>query len=686
MKRNVTKALSCCLALSMALALVPAAAMAADEPQDEATVIQDVASDEESTEVEAVEAEDPAEVEAEDSAEALAEADDPAEAAEPAEVPVEAEPEAAAQDEGPSEPKEADGWRFQDGTRVSQESVETSDDQDDEGLVLEAMAGFVMWEKDSKGRYISSNGKPILGVVARGVDVSEWNGKVNWEVAKENDVSFAIIRVGGRFMTSRKLYGDEQYKRNTSECERLGIPYGVYFFSTALTAKEAQEEAKYTIAQLKGLDPSMPVYLDLEWDHFDELYYEKGAATVRKTLAEVSKAFCAEIEKAGYQPGVYASTSWWENYLTDTCFDAWPKWVAQYYSRCEYQGNYQMWQCTGVGSIKGFEDGSDGVDINFYYGEDGWANPAETKAWTRLWGQNAFGTMEAISQEGWSDGSSKSVVVATSDGYWDALSASALAGKLGCPVLMTQKGELNAFTALEIKRLGATTAYVVGGTAAVSADVDAQLKAAGVVTVKRVWGQNAAGTARAVAAELGSGHAKTCFVATWTGYWDALSASPVSYAKGMPIFLTEGSANTLSQDTLDAITKGGYTSVVVAGGTAAVPSSVDDQLEGIGVSVTRCWGKTAHETSVALANYGLEQGLSAKGMGVATSGGYWDALTGAALCGKRESVLVLVSDTNLAAIDDFVAKHAKDVSQGVVLGGTAAVPTGIWDELAGVTG
>ena len=686
MKRNVTKALSCCLALSMALALVPAVAVAADEPQDEATVIQDVASDEESTEVEAVEAEDPAEVEAEDSAEALAEADDPAEAAEPAEMPAEAEPEAAAQDEGPSEPREADGWRFQDGTRVSQESVETSDDQDDGGLVLEAMAGFVMWEKDSKGRYISSNGKPILGVVSRGVDVSEWNGKVNWEVAKENDVSFAIIRVGGRFMTSRKLYGDEQYKRNTSECERLGIPYGVYFFSTALTAKEAQEEAKYTIAQLKGLDPSMPVYLDLEWDHFDELYYEKGAATVRKTLAEVSKAFCAEIEKAGYQPGVYASTSWWENYLTDKCFDAWPKWVAQYYSRCEYKGNYQMWQCTGVGSIKGFEDGSDGVDINFYYGEDGWANPAETKAWTRLWGKDAFGTMEAITQEGWADGSCRDVVIATSEGYWDALSASSLAGKLGCPVLITPKDELNAQTALEIKRLGATTAYVVGGPAAVSSDVDSQLKAAGIVTVERVYGKDAAGTSREVAAKLGSGPAKTCFVATSTGYWDALSAGPISYAKGMPIFLTDGATNTLSQDTLDAITKGGYTNAVVAGGKAAVPAEVDGQLEGIGVKVARCSGKTAHETSVALANYGLEQGLSAKAMGVATSGGYWDALTGAALCGKRESVLVLVSDTNLSAVDDFVAKHTKDVSQGVVLGGMAAVSTGVWDELVSAEG
>ncbi|MDO5708732.1 MAG: GH25 family lysozyme [Coriobacteriales bacterium] len=243
-------------------------------------------------------------------------------------------------------------FRYQDGERAATEYVEGTDEDE-----LSAQAQFVMWTRNSKGNYVSSNGKEIPGALRRGIDVSEWNGTIDWAKVKNDDVSFAIIRCGGTFMTSRKQYGDDEFLRNCQECERLGIPYGVYFFSTAKNVSDAKKEAAFTLNCLKGLKPTMPIYYDLEWE-------DLASTSNRKMFADISTTFCEAIAAAGYTPGVYASTSWWENYLTDPCFNRWTKWVAQYYSRCEYEGDYDIWQCTSVATIKGIS-GSNNVDLNF---------------------------------------------------------------------------------------------------------------------------------------------------------------------------------------------------------------------------------------------------------------------------------------------------------------------------------
>ena len=215
-------------------------------------------------------------------------------------------------------------------------------------------ADFKSWTRSSEGYYVNSKGEEIAGALRRGVDVSEFNGTIDWAKAQADDVSFAIIRVGGRYMNSRGIYYDSKFERNIAECERLGIPYGVYFFSTAKTAAEAREEAQVALNRLKGHNPSMPIYIDLEWT-------ELASTSNRQLLATVATAFCETIEAAGYEAGVYASTSWWVYYLTDPCFDRWTKWVAQYNVTCTYTGSYDMWQCTGSGSVAGF---SGSVDIN----------------------------------------------------------------------------------------------------------------------------------------------------------------------------------------------------------------------------------------------------------------------------------------------------------------------------------
>ncbi|MBQ3302305.1 MAG: cell wall-binding repeat-containing protein [Eggerthellaceae bacterium] len=296
------------------------------------------------------------------------------------------------------------------------------------------------------------------------------------------------------------------------------------------------------------------------------------------------------------------------------------------------------------------------------------------KGLVRLGGKDAYETMQFIVREGFTQ--CDSVVVATFDGYWDALAASSLAGSLKAPVLLTAKNTLSPECLAEMKRLGATTAYIVGGTAAVSSGVEKQIAREG-LEVKRLAGSDALDTAVKIATQVGSKKSDTCIIATANGYWDALAASPYSYKTKSPIFLTDFNGE-LTADVLKVIKAGNYKRAIIAGGTAAVKGTVEKQLVNAGIkseNVQRKWGATAYETSISLAKWGISEGLSADKMGIATLNGYWDALTGAALCGINGSVLVLADDDALQAIEQVMTPNKDKIHSYYIFGGTAAVGT-----------
>ena len=299
--------------------------------------------------------------------------------------------------------------------------------------------------------------------------------------------------------------------------------------------------------------------------------------------------------------------------------------------------------------------------------------------WKRLAGSNALGTMKQIVKVGFSK--SDTVLLASSEGWWDALAASSLAGAHKAPVLLSASSTLSSDTESEIKRLGAKKVYVCGGTAALSSAIDSRLKALG-VSVQRLAGRTAVETSVAIAREVGAKAGDTCIIATVGGYWDALSASPLAYAKVAPIFLTRQGDDGLSSAVLDSVRQLGFSQAVVTGGTAAVPAAVESQLKGLGVdSVRRLGGANAYDTSALVANYARDPGMSVNSMGVATGKGYWDALTGSALCGLNNSVLVLADDNNRSTVDKVYYKRLSQAKKGYVFGGQAAVSKLTWDYL-----
>ena len=297
----------------------------------------------------------------------------------------------------------------------------------------------------------------------------------------------------------------------------------------------------------------------------------------------------------------------------------------------------------------------------------------------RLAGATALDTMRTIVQAGgWKTGGT--VVLVTADGYWDGLTANGVAGLAGAPIVMTDGAALSSQAKAVIAKLKPAKIVVCGGTAAVSSAVaNAACAAAGTSPkLVRLWGAQADGTATKVfeggPSAVGGSWSSTAFVCTDNGYWDALSAAPASYVAHMPIFLTRESGAQLSSETLEAMRKGGITGVYIVGGTAAVGNEAEAQLSSSGITVLgRLWGADAVDTSLKVAQFSLGLGLSADGFGVATSTGYWDALAGAALCGKNGSTLIIVDGPRATTIAGFAKANKADVEHAYIFGGVDAV-------------
>lgn len=190
-----------------------------------------------------------------------------------------------------------------------------------------------------------------------GIDVSHHQGTIDWDAVKATGVDFAIIRCG--FGSDYVSQDDKQWRANVEDCERLGIPYGVYLYSYATSLDQARSEAAHALRLLKGTSPSLPVYIDLEEPRTQVLGGEM--------ITQIANTFCSILDENGYKAGVYASLSWWQYYFQDwfTSNTNYYHWIAHWSSSCGYDGRYELWQYDNSGFINGI---SERVDLNYWYG------------------------------------------------------------------------------------------------------------------------------------------------------------------------------------------------------------------------------------------------------------------------------------------------------------------------------
>lgn len=199
--------------------------------------------------------------------------------------------------------------------------------------------------------------------MVKGIDVSNHNGVIEWEKVKAAGIDFAIIRVG--YGSDIESQDDVQAVRNMQECERLGIPYGVYLYSYALTVKGAISEAEHALRVIKEFAPPLGVWFDME----DADGYKAGKRinvyNERELITEMCKTFCDKIAEAGYKTGVYANKNYFDNVIITEDIK-YPLWLA-HWGIDEPSMECLIWQYTSNGSVDGVA--SERVDMNYYYGE-----------------------------------------------------------------------------------------------------------------------------------------------------------------------------------------------------------------------------------------------------------------------------------------------------------------------------
>ncbi len=194
-----------------------------------------------------------------------------------------------------------------------------------------------------------------------GVDVSAHQKEIDWETAHASGVDFAMIRAGFRGYGSGELCEDERFRENMEGALSAGVDVGVYFFSQAVTAEEAVEEAEMVLSLLDGYDVTYPVVYDWEIITTDAARTDSVSVAM---LTDCTVAFCETIKAAGYTPMVYQNkrTSLLKLDLQEvTGYDFW---LAEYNEEATFYYHYDMWQYSSTGRVPGIEGD---VDLNICF-------------------------------------------------------------------------------------------------------------------------------------------------------------------------------------------------------------------------------------------------------------------------------------------------------------------------------
>ena len=207
-----------------------------------------------------------------------------------------------------------------------------------------------------RGEYLACN----AGSAVLGVDVSSHQGEIDWEQVRSAGMEFAIIRIGYRGYTSGGIYGDEYARANLEGARAAGLKVGVYFYSQALDEGEARREARYCLDFLDGEAIDLPVVFDWEYAGEDT----RSGEMTHDALMACTRAFCQEVEDAGYRAMIYFNPHIAEDLLTLEELQEYPFWLAMYTDQMTWPWEVEMWQYTATGSVPGIQGDA---DINLWF-------------------------------------------------------------------------------------------------------------------------------------------------------------------------------------------------------------------------------------------------------------------------------------------------------------------------------
>lgn len=189
-----------------------------------------------------------------------------------------------------------------------------------------------------------------------GIDISKWQGNVDFKKIKNADVDFVMIRAGVQKGYGEQPILDEKFTQNIENALKENIDVGLYFYSCATSKKEAKEQAEWVLKQIKNYKVTLPIAFDWEnWQYFNKAqlsFYD---------LTQLAESFMKEIKKNGYDTLLYGSKNYLEKVWLETSYD---KWLAHYNKETNYKGNYKLWQITESATVDGIKGA---VDVNVMY-------------------------------------------------------------------------------------------------------------------------------------------------------------------------------------------------------------------------------------------------------------------------------------------------------------------------------
>lgn len=195
-----------------------------------------------------------------------------------------------------------------------------------------------------------------------GIDVSKFQGNIDWQQVKEAGIEFVILRAGLRGYGSGKLVTDERFNEHYRGASEAGLEIGVYFFSAAVNEEEAVAEADYVLSLLADHPVTMPVVFDTEPIYYDDARTDD---LTPDELTAITKAFCERIRQSGLTPMIYANAKRFTTVLHLEALEEYEKWLADYRERPDYPYHFSMWQFTEQGRVPGIEGNVD-IDLFFY--------------------------------------------------------------------------------------------------------------------------------------------------------------------------------------------------------------------------------------------------------------------------------------------------------------------------------
>ena len=496
-----------------------------------------------------------------------------------------------------------------------------------------------------------------------GIDVSVYNGDIDFEKVKAEGYSFVIVRAGARgYGSAGKMIEDSRFEEHVDNAHKAGLMVGAYYYTQAVNKAEVKQEVDVTLRKIGSRKLEMPVYFDIE------PAYDWNGAPGRLVAANLSKAqkadlckyFCDLINNAGYQSGVTSCKSWFEWEIDMSSLEKqYDVWLAHYTNSTNYASDYNMWQFNSTRKVNGVYSNYTDQDVRYIE----MTKPSGALKITA----SASGTNVVLK--------------------WDAI-----ANTKGYTVYKKDvNGTINKIstvtgTTLTVPREQTDTYYYVqgynytGGSYYYS-DLSNGAKVAGLsvtnADVTKLAGSNRYATAALVSKQCFPSISNTVILAAGDSYADSLVSAPLANAFNAPVLLTY--KDMLPDATVKEMSRLGAAKAYLIGGEGVISKKVEDQLKAKGITPLRIHSSYVPDrygTAVYVsANMDIARGKAPTDVFIAYANGYADTLAVSSIAAMKNAPILYINGSGLL---DGSTKYYLDSIKGTlkniyIIGGTGVI-------------